>query len=102
MDLFSEPSQLVCDPVLDLRSLDVRQEAQNPTIGLCHGVDLIIETPVDLPLGEEQLCPLVFSIEYLRRVAHEFGPSSSSCGWSCTGAGTSSWWAAASTRWWSS
>src|SRR6266404_9503133 len=101
MNLFSEPSQLMCDPVLDFRSLYVGKKAQYPAIGLCHGVDLVVETPVDLPLGEEQLCPLTFSVEYLRGVSHEFGPSSS-CGLSRTGTGTSSWWSAASTCWWSS
>src|SRR6266404_2309553 len=82
------------DPILYLGSLNVRQETQNPTIGLRHGVDLVIETPVDLPLGEEQLCPLAFSVEYLRWVAHKFG-ASSSCGRSSTWSNTSSWWASA-------
>src|SRR6266404_7597548 len=70
MHLFPEPSQLMCDPVLDLRSLYVGEEAQHPAVGLCHRVDLVVETPVDLPLREEQLCPLSFSIEYLRGVSH--------------------------------
>src|SRR6266404_2013385 len=91
----------MCDPVLYFRSLDVRQEAQHPTIGLCHGVDLVVETPVDLPLREEQLCPFVFAVEYLRGVSHKFGPSSA-CGLSWTGTGTSAWWSTASTCWWSS
>src|SRR5882762_4043163 len=79
--LFSEPSQLMCDPVLDFGSLYVQEEAQHSAVGLCHCVDLVIETPVDLPLREEQLCPFSFSVEYLRGVSYEFGPSSS-CGWS--------------------
>jgi len=81
MHLFVEPSQFVCDPVLDLASLYVGEEAQNPTIGLCHDVDLIVETPVDFPLGKEQLCPFTFSVECLWGVSYKFGPS---CGLSWT------------------
>src|SRR6266404_562239 len=95
--LFAKPSQLVCDPVLDFGSLDVRKEAQYPTIGLCHRFDLIVETPVDLPLREEQLCPFSFSVEYLRGVSHQFSPS---CGVSWSRARTTSRWAAASSTWW--
>src|SRR6266404_2656209 len=83
------------NPVLALRSLNVQEEAQYLTIGLCHDVDLVIETPVDLPLREEQLCPLTFSIEYLRGISYKFGAS---CGVSQTGTSTASWW---STSWWS-
>src|SRR6266404_5004596 len=98
--LFPEPSQLVCDPVLNFGPLYVRQEAQYPTVGLCHRVDLVVETPVDLPLREEQLCPLAFSVKYLRGVSHKFGPS---CGvsWSRTSAccrWSASRWSASSSR----
>src|SRR6266404_8481426 len=98
MHLFLEPSQLMCDPVLDFGSLYVGQKAQYPAIGLCHCVDLVVETPVDLPLREEQLCPLSFSIEYLRGISHQLGPSR---GLPWSRASTSSWWATASSTWWS-
>src|SRR6266404_1771376 len=97
MHLFSEPSQLMCDPVLDFRSLYVGEEAQYPAVGLCHRVDLVVETPVDLPLGEEQLCPLSFSIEYLRGVSHQFGPSRG-LPWSRASTASSAWWSAWATR----
>src|SRR6266404_5006730 len=87
------------NPVLDFRSLNVQEEAQYPTIGLCHDVNLVVETPVDLPLREEQLCPLAFSIEYLGRDSHQFG-SSSSCGLCWSMAGAPSWQSTASS-WWS-
>src|SRR6266404_1746073 len=96
----------MCDPVLYFRSLDVRQEAQHPTIGLCHGVDLVVETPVDLPLREEQLCPFVFAVEYLRGVSHKFGPSccvswsrTSTCCWWSASRWSSSGWSACTSRW---
>src|SRR6266404_7592117 len=99
MYLLAEPPQFMCDPVLYLGSLDVGKEAQHPTIGLCHGVDLVVETPVDLPLRKEQLCPFALSVEYLRGVSHEFGPS---CSVPWSGACATSWWSTASSSWWSS
>src|SRR6266404_8516100 len=95
MHLFAEPPQFMCNPILDVGSLYIGKEAQHPAIGLCHHVGLIIETPVDLPLGEEQLCPLAFSIKYLGGVSHQFISS----GMSVAGAGTSSWWSTASSGW---
>src|SRR6266404_5246916 len=97
--LFPEPSQLVCDPVLNFGPLYVREEAQYPTVGLCHRVDLVVETPVDLPLREEQLCPFALSVEYLRGVSHKFGPS---CSIPRSGACATSRWPTASTSWRSS
>src|SRR6266404_8579666 len=81
----------MCDPVLDFGSLDVQEETQHLTIGLCHGIDLIVETPVDLPLRKEQLCPFVFTVEYLRGISHEL---MSPCGWSWSGSHGSTRWSA--------
>src|SRR6266404_7309170 len=108
--LFPEPSQLVCDPVLNFGPLYVRQEAQYPTIGLCHRIDLVVETPVDLPLREEQLCSFAFSVEYLRGVSHEFSPScyvswsrtSTCCWWSASRWSTCSSWGSTTASGWSS
>src|SRR6266404_9828053 len=88
----------MCDPVLDFGSLYVGEKAQYSTVGLCHCVDLIIETPVDLPLGKEQLCPFSLSIEYLRGVSHKFGPS---CGLSWSWTATACRWSTAPSSWWS-
>src|SRR6266404_3702951 len=65
VDLVSQPVQFMHDPILDIRSLDVRKETQHPFVWFCHDVDGVIETPVDLPLRQEQLCPVTFSVEYL-------------------------------------
>src|SRR6266404_1453958 len=88
------------DPVLNFGSLYVGQKAQYPAVGLCHRVDLVVETPVDLPLRKEQLCPFALSVEYLRGVSHKFGPS---CYVSWSRARTCCWWSAArwSASWWS-
>src|SRR6266404_7531550 len=94
MDLFTQPAQFVRDPVLYVRSLDIGEKTQYSFIWLCHDVDSVIETPVNLPLRQEQLCSVVLSIECLRRISCQFG-SSPDLTWSRS-SGTS-WWSTTST-----
>src|SRR6266404_9066387 len=66
----------MCDPVLDFRSLHVGEETQHSFIWFRHNVDGVVESPINLPLGQEQLCPVTVAVKCLGRVTCQFGSSS--------------------------